>query len=486
MSAVAPGRVLVVDDEDDVRRIISDSLSSAGHSVESAADAESALELLHDEVFDLAFIDINLPGMSGFDLLERYHQGDGDTAIVIITGRTTVANAIEATRRGAYDYVTKPFDLQDLVSLTERVIERQQICRQLGSLRERTRAGFKPGVEIVGNSPAMQELYKLIGRVASSPATVLVEGESGTGKELVAKALHAYSERWQGPFVGVNCSAIPTELLESEMFGHEKGAFTGAGERRIGKFEQANGGTLFLDEVCDMPAELQAKLLRILQEKEFSRVGGSETLKADCRVLAATNKNMEEEVATGRFREDLYFRLKVLIITIPPLRDRPEDIPSLVDFFIEKINATHKFRVNGVSPDALSRLLAHSWPGNVRELENSLLRAAALAPRRLLTADDISLEGDARTHGPTDNRPLEEVMSVKVREYLRGLGDNIPIHDLHERLLSVVERPLIEAVLERAEGNQLKAAAMLGINRNTLRKKITELAIEIPKRRSGA
>lgn len=485
MTDAPAGRVLVVDDEDDVRRIITDALSSAGHAVESAGDGESALELLEDEAFDLAFVDINLPGMSGFNLLERYQRGNGDTAIIIITGRATVANAIEATGRGAYDYVTKPFDLQDLVSLTDRVIERQHIYRQLGDLRERTRAEFQPGVEIVGNSPAMQEVYKLIGRMASSPATVLIEGESGTGKELVAKALHAYSERWQGPFIGVNCSAIPAELLESEMFGHEKGAFTGAGDRRIGKFEQASAGTLFLDEICDMPSKLQAKLLRVLQEKEFSRVGGHEILTADCRVLAATNKDVDEEVAAGRFREDLYFRLKVLVVTLPPLRDRPEDIPPLVDFFIERINNTHKFRVNGLSPDALARLVAHQWPGNVRELENYLLRAAALAPNRLLTADDIPLADRARASAVEDNGTLDEVMSAKVREYLRGLGD-LPVHDLHGRILSVVERPLIEAVLEKTAGNQLQAASMLGINRNTLRKKITELAIEIPKRRSGA
>lgn len=482
VTAPLAGNILVVDDEDDVRRIITDALVSADHVVEGAGDAESALELLEDGSYDLAFVDINLPGMSGFDLLERYQAGDGQTAIVIITGRATVASAIEATGRGAYDYVTKPFDIQDLIGLTERVMERQRIYRQLGHLRERTRAEFEPGVEIVGNSSRMQEVYKLIGRVASSPATVLIEGESGTGKELVAKALHAYSERWQGPFVGVNCSAIPTELLESEMFGHEKGAFTGAGERRIGRFEQASGGTLFLDEICDMPPELQAKLLRVLQEREFARVGGHETLRADCRVLAATNKDMEAEVASGRFREDLYFRLKVLVITLPPLRDRTEDIPPLVEFFIERINATHKFSVNGITPDALTRLVSHDWRGNVRELENCLLRAAALAPGRLLTGDDIPLASNSSAVRSTDPGPLDEALSATIKDYVRRLGDR-PVGDLHETTLAVVERPLIEAVLERTGGNQLKAAAMLGINRNTLRKKLTELAIEVPKRR---
>jgi len=327
----------------------------------------------------------------------------------------------------------------------------------------------------------MQEIYKLIGRVAGSNATALIQGESGTGKELIARALHAYSDRWEGPFVAVNCSAIPGELLESEMFGHERGAFTGATERHFGKFEQATGGTLFLDEIADMPLPLQSKLLRVLQEREFSRVGGRELLPADCRIVAATNRVMDREVAAGRFREDLYFRLKVVVIQVPPLRERREDIPLLVDLFLERINRQHKFEVKGVTAGTLSRLAEHHWPGNVRELENVLIRAAALAPNRLLTADDIVLGEPTRESAVVDGS-LDEVVAAQVRAYLRSLGEATP-RDLYAKVLEIVERPLITAVLERTGGNQLRSAEILGINRNTLRKKITDLDIRLPKER---
>jgi len=474
------GKILVLDDERDVRLIIRSALEEDGHEVVECETAESALDQLAAGRFDAAFVDINLPGMSGFDLLERYAETGGETAVIIVTGRATVANAIESTRRGAYDYVTKPFDLDALRLLAKQIVERQSIQRKLGKMRERVRSEFKPGAEIVGQSAAMQDIYKLIGRVAGSSATVLIQGESGCGKELIARALHAYSDRWQGPFVAVNCSAIPGDLLESEMFGHERGAFTGATERRIGKFEQAAGGTLLLDEIPDMPLPLQAKLLRVLQEREFSRVGGHALIPADCRIIAATNQDLEKATAAGRFREDLYFRLKVVVVNVPPLRNRREDIPLLVDFFIERINRTHKFQVKGVSPDALSLLASHAWPGNVRELENVLVRAAALAPNRLLTADDIPFGATAGDGELLSDAPLDEVVASKVREYLREFGEVAP-RNLHARIIQVVEKPLIEAVLERTAGNQLRAAEILGINRNTLRKKITELEIRLPK-----
>ncbi len=474
----APARILVVDDESDVRSIIATALSEDGHSVVCCEDAEEALSKLESDTFEVAFVDINLPGMSGLELLNRYTENGGETAIVIITGRTTVANAIEATRRGAYDYVTKPFDLDNLCRLARQVMERQVLLGELGSLRDKARAEYEPGVEIVGQSAAMQELYKRVGRVAGSDTTALIQGESGSGKELIARALHAYSQRWQGPFVAVNCSAIPADLLESEMFGHERGAFTGATERHTGKFEQASGGTLFLDEVADMPLPLQAKLLRVLQEKEFSRVGGHDLLPTDCRIVAATNRTLRKQVADGAFREDLFFRLEVVVLTVPPLRQRREDIPLLAEYFVQRINAAHKFQVRGLSPDALSALASHSWPGNVRELENALVRAAALAPNRLLTAADIPLAGDSAGPVLPSDLSLEEAVAHKVREQLKSFGDVFP-RDLHAQLIELVEKPLIEVVLERTNGNQLRAAEMLGINRNTLRKKITDLGIAI-------
>jgi len=474
------GNILVIDDEQDVRQIITDALSDDGHEVVGCKDAETGLRMLTDEGYDLAFVDINLPGMSGFDLLDRYNETDGDAAVVIITGRTTVSNAIESTRRGAYDYVTKPFDLDSLRLLARQVLERQTLQRKLGSLRERVRSEFKPGVEIVGQSPAMQEIYKIIGRLAASSATVLIQGDSGSGKELIARALHAYSERWQGPFVAVNCSAIPGDLLESEMFGHERGAFTGATNRHVGKFEQAAGGTLLLDEISDMPLPLQAKLLRVLQEREFSRVGGHALIPASCRIIAATNQDLEQAVTAGKFREDLFFRLKVGVIKVPPLRDRREDIPVLVDYFLDRINRNHKFQVRGVSPDTLSLLASHGWPGNVRELENVLIRASALAPNRLLTAEDIPFGQPGSADKLHDKTPLDEAVAMKVRQHLDEFGDVMP-RNLHARVLEMVEKPLLEAVLARTSGNQLRAAEILGINRNTLRKKITELDIRISK-----
>jgi two-component system nitrogen regulation response regulator GlnG len=474
------GNILVVDDESDVLTLIAAALGEDGHTVSTVTNAEDALPRMDAGEFDLAFVDINLPGASGFELLDRSVAAGAKTPVIVITGRATVANAIEATRRGAYDYLTKPFDLDALRLLARQVLERQAMQRKLSQAREKTRAEFTPGIEIVGQSPAMQEIYKSIGRVAGTQATVLVQGESGTGKELIAQALHAYSERWQGPFVAVNCSAIPDDLLESEMFGHERGAFTGATERRIGKFEQAAGGSLFLDEIGDLPLALQAKLLRVLQEREFTRVGGHALVPTDCRIIAATNKQLEKEVGAGRFREDLYFRLKVVVLDVPPLRDRREDVALLVEFFIDRINRHYKFDVHGVSPDALALLTARAWPGNVRELENVLVRSSALAPNRVLTATD--LQSDAASAEPADDRPLDEAVGTKVRQYIRSFGDVLP-RDLHMRVIELVEKPLIEAVLDRTGGNQLRAAEVLGINRNTLRKRITDLGIEIPKER---
>ncbi len=478
MTQPGTGNILILDDEPDVRTIMRAALSEDGHNCTECGNAEEGFELLNDNDFDLALVDINLPGESGLDLLSRYIDGEGETAIVIITGRATVGNAIEATKRGAYDYITKPFDLDAIRVLAQQVLERRAMQRKLGRLQEQTRSEFKPGEEIVGQSPAMQDIYKAIGRVAASKANALIQGESGVGKELIAHALHAYSDRWQGPFVAVNCSAIPADLLESEMFGHERGAFTGATDRRIGKFEQAAGGTLLLDEISDMPLPLQAKLLRVLQEREFSRVGGHELLPAECRIIAATNRELGGAAKAGLFREDLYFRLKVVEINVPPLRNRREDIKLLVDYFVDRINRNHKFQVSGVAPDALSVLASHDWPGNVRELENVLIRAAALGPNRVLTASDIPLGKEHGRAAFDTTSTLEEIIAVKVREHLAGFGEANP-RDLYATIVEMVERPLIEAVLERTAGNQLRAAEILGINRNTLRKKITELEIDL-------
>jgi two-component system nitrogen regulation response regulator GlnG len=323
----------------------------------------------------------------------------------------------------------------------------------------------------------LPHIYTTIGRVAKSDPTVLIEGESGTGKVLIARAIHFHSTRWSGPFVALNCSAIPRDLLESELFGHERGAFTGASERRVGRFETAAGGTLFLDEVGDMPIELQVKLLRVLQEREFSRVGSTQVLKANARIIAATNQSLERAVREQRFREDLFFRLKVVPITVPPLRDRRGDIPELIRHFLTKINAEMGTDIAAIAPEAEELLTRHPWPGNVRELENCLLRAAVLAPGRTLTPEDLSLS-DAMPP-PALTGSLADTLRGAVAALVRD--PERPAKELHAAVVAAVERPLIELILEQTGGNQLRAADLLGINRNTLRKKITSLGLTLPR-----
>ena len=363
-------------------------------------------------------------------------------------------------------------------ALAARALEARRLASQLD---QPLLAVHGRNEQIIGRSPAMQEVYKTIGRVVKSDATVLIQGESGTGKELIARVIHHYSTRWRAPFVAINCSAIPVDLLESEFFGHERGAFTGAVERRSGKFEQASGGTLFLDEVPDMPPALQAKILRVLQEREFTRVGGRETIKADVRIIAATNQDLATAVKEQRFREDLYFRLRVVPITLPPLRQRRDDIPELIPYFIDKINREMGTSVAGVLPAAQALLVQHSWPGNVRELENTLLRAAVLAPGRMLTPADLSLPAAASVLlEDFADLSFEEVVRRKLKAYFQQTTLLEPC-DLHAIVIGQVEKPLIELTLEYTGGNQLKAAELLGINRNTLRKKITDLKIVVKK-----
>jgi two-component system nitrogen regulation response regulator GlnG len=330
---------------------------------------------------------------------------------------------------------------------------------------------------MIGTSASMQKVYKTIGQVADTNATILILGESGTGKELVAKTIHYNSSRWNGPFVAVHCAAVPRELLESELFGHERGSFTGALERRLGKFELAEDGTLFLDEVGDIPLELQTKLLRVLQEREYSRVGGKDILKTDVRILAATNQDLEKAVKERRFREDLYFRLKVIPVHLPPLRERSSDIPLLASYFIQKINRDMGTEISGVSPEAMKLLQEHPWPGNVRELENTLIRAAVLSPGPVLFPKDFTFQTRQRSEpADYDNLSLEEIIRHTLEDYFQRT-QGVDIDNLYSLVVERVERPLIELTLQKTRGNQIKAAQMLGINRNTLRKKIADLHI---------
>jgi two-component system nitrogen regulation response regulator GlnG len=475
------GKILVADDEESIRWVLGTALTGEGHTVEQVDSGEGALHRLGDGHYDLAFVDIKMPDLDGLSLLSQARAAGVSTPIIIITAQNTMVNAIEAMKRGAYDYLTKPFDIEEVRLLVQRVLEMRRQAADLTRLEEQTRRRFELGVEIIGKTPAMQDIFKTIGRVAHTDATVLIQGESGTGKELIARAIHSHSPRWSGPFVARNCSAVPRDLLESELFGHERGAFTGATEQRAGVFEIAQGGTLFLDEIGDMPLELQAKLLRVVQERELTRIGGREVIKVDCRIIAATNQDLERAVQQGRFREDLYFRLKVVPITVPPLRQRRGDIPELVAYFIEKVNREMATTITGVSPEGQAVLNAHDWPGNVRELENTLVRAAVLAPGPTLMPRDLALAARDTTVAVYDDLSLEEVVRLKLKEYFRQTRDVEPT-DLYALIMERVERPLIELTLDRTRGNQLKAAAILGINRNTLHKKISELKIT-PKRR---
>lgn len=475
------GRILVVEDDESLARVLKKALEREGYWVRLTSAGEPALETMAEDSFDAALVDIKLPDIEGLEILRRAEEAGIDTPFIVMTAQSTMRNAIEAMKAGAFDYLTKPFDLEELMVVVARSLERRRISRNIHELRQEVKKMYEPGVNMIGNSPAMQRVYKTIGQVVSTPTTILIEGESGTGKELVAKTIHYNSDRWNKPFIAVNCAAIPKDLLESELFGHEKGAFTGALERRIGTFELANEGTLFLDEVAELPLELQTKLLRVLQDGEYMRVGGKAILHSNARVVAATNQEMARAVRERRFREDLYFRLKVIPIHLPALRERRTDLPLLIAYFIDKTNADMGTRISGVSPDAFRMLEEYEWPGNVRELENALIRAAVLSSGPILSAKDIHLpEGNEPEPGGYDNLSLEQIIRNKLEDYFqRTRGVNV--ENLYSLVIERVERPLIELTLKTTRGNQIRAAQILGINRNTLRKKIAELDIALKK-----
>ncbi len=473
--------VLIADDDPAIRLILRHRLEAAGYNVSEASDSAGALAALKTNRFDVALLDIIMPGSGGLEVLSAAQTDGVRTAIIVITAASTMSNAVEAIKRGAHDYLTKPFHNLDLVAAAvERAVEVSAQNAEINRLK--TEVGHHlVGGEIVGRSPSMQEIYKLIGRLVNNDANVLICGESGTGKELVARAIHFKSERWRAPFVAVNCSAIPQGLLESELFGHERGAFTGATERRAGKFELVGRGTLFLDEVSDMPLELQPKLLRALQEREFSAVGSSELRRLQARIIAASNQDLEAAVAARRVREDLYFRLRVIPIFLPPLRERREDIPELVDYFIARAARDMGAKVGAASREAMEMLMGYSWPGNVRELENCVLRSALLAPGNIIRPEDISFgkSGNKSANPEAGGGSLEELITRSIRDYLDEQGDDAA--GVYDSVAAKVERPLIELALERFRGNQVRAARFLGFNRNTLRKKINDLRIVVRK-----
>jgi DNA-binding NtrC family response regulator len=459
MNGASKMKILIVDDEVVQREMLEGFLVKQGHAAESAADGQTAVRKFREGDFDFVLTDLRMPGMDGIQLLKELRRMNPEVIVVILTAYGTIGTAVEAMKEGAYDYLTKPVDLDELLILARRVERELELNRENRELKEQLRERFKVDY-IISASRRMQEALNLVGRVAPSPATVLILGESGTGKELIARALHFSSPRADRPFVKVNCAALPENLLESELFGHEKGAFTGAMARRIGRFEQAHGGSIFLDEIGDLSPSLQMKLLRVLQEKEFERVGSNQTIRSDVRVMAATNRNLEENIRKGTFREDLYYRLNVVTISLPPLRERREDVLPLVDHFLKKYNRENQKTIAALSKEARDLLLRYDYPGNVRELENIVERAVVLARDSTLTMQDLPAN-------------LQEGRREAGLEASTG-GESLP------RRLEGIERQMISRALERNGGVQTKAAEELGISERVLRYKLKKYKISVP------
>ena len=474
MSQPPTARVLIADDEDGLRWVLEKGLRQAGYEVTAVRDGDEALRAFSEAPFDLVFLDIRMPGTDGLTVLAKLRALASDAHVIVMTAHGTMETAIQAMQRGAYDYLAKPFDLDEVLLLAERALAAGRLTQEVARLKTGLQEVWEFGA-LIGRHPRMQEVYKTIGRIAASDVTILLRGESGTGKELVARAIHHYSRRAGRPFVAVSSAAIPGTLLESELFGHERGAFTDAKERKLGKLELAHGGTLFLDEIGDMPPELQTKLLRALQERTIERVGGQESLRIDVRVLAATNRDLETMMREGQFREDLFYRLNVVTVTLPPLRERRRDIPLLVEHLLAKYAA--ELGERGVAPEALDRLVGHDWPGNVRELENVVQRAMVMATTGVILPEHLPIGPVSAAASVAIDATLEEIIERKLIECVRGLREHASAN-LYDLMIGLVEKPLLRAVLRETSGNQVRAAQILGINRNTLRKKLTEHGID--------
>ncbi len=466
--------ILVVDDDKSIRYSLKRMMDEK-YSILTAQNGKEALDRVKGNSPDLIIMDIKMPGQNGIEVLKEIKLIDPKSLVIIMTAYGTTETAIEAMKYGAYDYILKPFPILRMKELVEKALALRKLMKE-----EVTYAPMAApeGEEerIIGSSPKMQEIYKMIGQVAPSDVTVLLRGESGTGKEMIARAVYHHSLRSKQPFLPVNCAAIPDTLLESELFGHEKGSFTGATSRRIGKLEQCQGGTIFLDEIGDMSLSTQAKLLRVLQEKSFERLGGMETIKVDIRLIVATNKELEEAISNGKFREDLYYRLNVVSITIPPLRERKEDIPELVSYFLKKFNRELKKGLVGITPSAMEKISSYGWPGNVRQLENVLKRAIVLCQGEWILEEQLLFEKG------WERREAEEESGKKnIENLLDGLFEELsktPVSSQDLDMISNLERGLILRALQKTKGNQLKAATLLGIHRSTLRGKMEKYNIK--------
>jgi len=447
-------RILVVEDEDKLRRVIELQLKGAGFDVDQAGTAEDALKLA--DRADLILTDLRLPGMTGLDLLAQIRRQNSQTPVIVMTAFGTVENAVEAMKAGAVDFLLKPFSLDHLMTVVNKALEVRALRDENRMLREELGQRYEFD-NLIGRSSAMREIFATINRVAPTRATVLLAGESGVGKDMIARAIHQHSPRADRPFVKINCTAIPENLMESELFGYEKGAFTGANIAKPGKFEQADTGTVFLDEIGDVPASIQVKLLRILQEREFERLGSNKTKHIDVRVLAATNVDLRAALEQGTFREDLYYRLNVLPMNIPSLRERKEDIPFLADHFVKKFSKENGGRITGITEAAIQKLMQYHWPGNVRELENVIERSMVLSQGNVLDAEDIRL----------DVAPRRAQVNASGTAFLpEGMT------------LDEFEQSIIREALNRANGNKSQAARLLGLTRNALRYRLSQMGIE--------
>jgi two-component system response regulator PilR (NtrC family) len=453
-------KILVVDDEDYMREIVRRALEDADFQVEEAADGNTAMGMIRQYPYDVIITDLRLPGTPGEKILEEALSIFPETIVIIMTGFGNIQTAVEAIRMGAFDYLPKPFQLDEMVMRVEKGLKEHQLQQENSQLRSELQVKYQ-GANIVGNSSAMQQIYRMIGMVADKTSTVLITGETGTGKELIARAIHYGSARKDHPLVCVNCAAIPANLLEDELFGHVKGAFTGAHMHRVGRFEQANRGTLFLDEVANMPLDLQVKLLRVIQEREFHRVGGTTSIKVDVRIIAATNSDLLEKVRKGEFREDLYYRLNVIPIHIPPLRQRREDIPLLVSHFLKKFCNDQNLPLKRVSHEAMKHLITFDWPGNIRQLENAVEMAVALSgDRELLDKTDF----------PTVATALDEDM---IFSSIDIPNDGVDFNTL----VSELEKRLIVKSLHATGGNKKRAASLLRLKRTTFVEKLKRMGM---------
>jgi two-component system nitrogen regulation response regulator GlnG len=479
---MTPPTVLIADDDRSIRTVLTQALGRSGYQVRSTGNAATLWRWVEEGEGDLVITDVVMPDENGLDLIPRIKRVRPDLRVVVMSAQSTLMTAVKATQRGAFEYLPKPFDLKELLSVVGRALAAPAAINvDPADVIPRDKDEKLP---LIGRSPAMQEIYRTIARLTTADLTVMINGESGTGKELVARALHDYGKRRAGAFVAINMAAIPRELIESELFGHERGAFTGATNRSLGRFEQANGGTLFLDEIGDMPAEAQTRLLRVLQEGEFTTVGGRAPIRANVRIIAATHRDLRAAIRQGQFREDLFYRLNVVPIRLPPLRERVDDIPDLARHFLERARADG-LPSKTLDQTAVERMRSHRWPGNVRELENLMRRLAALYPQETITAEVIDAElidmapmSDAPA-APAGVEPLGQAIERHIRQFLNAHEDGLAPSDIYDRVIAEVERPLIQMTLAVTRGNQIKAAAMLGLNRNTLRKKIRDLDIAV-------